>query len=168
MPFSKSATEDQNEADRVIVVAARSALDEYLSCSAYICLPKRPFRHGVRMAFYTNNKVYRKVPKIIGRPIEAISAQEIETRTDLSDVERDRLRTLLKNVDSQRRKGWNTQQYKIFFLTSHDSPETLTLPHDIENDQTSENGKRTAFTQGQRYVSLSRLEKGPEKTSELI
>lgn len=172
MPYSKSATEDQNEimneADRVIVVAAGSALDEYLRCSAYICLPRRPFRHGVRMAFYTNNKVYRKVPKIIGRPIEAISAQEIETRTDLSDVERGRLRTLLKNVDAHRRESWNTQQYKIFFLTSHDSPDTLTLPHDIENDQTSGNGKRTAFTQGQRYVSLSRLEKGPKHTSELV
>ena len=143
-------------------------LEEYKRCSAYICLPNRTFQPCVRMAFYTKNRVYYKVPKIIGQPIEAISAQEIETRTDLSDVKRESLRTLLKNVDAQRREGWNQQQYKIFFLSPHDSPDTLTLRHDIENDQTSGNGKRTAFTQGQRYVSLSRLEKGPEKTSELV
>ena len=172
MPFSKSATRDRNErindADRVVVVAAGSALEEYKRCSAYICLPNRTFQPCVRMAFYTKNKVYHKVPKIIGQPIEAISAQEIETRTDLSDVERESLRRLLKNVDAQRRKGWNENQYKIFFLSPHDSPDTLTLPHDIENDQESGNGQRTAFTQRQRYVSLSRLEKRPTKTTELV
>jgi len=172
MPFSKSATRNRNDltndADRVVVVAAGSALEEYKRCSAYICLPNRTFQQCVRMAFYTKNKVYRKVPKIIGRPIEAISAQEIETRTDLSDVEREKLRTLLKEVDSLRREEWSKEKYKIFFLSPHDSPDTLTLPHDIENDQTSGNGQRTAFTQGQRYVSLSRLEKGPKSTSELV
>ncbi len=167
-PVTRNQKEHINDADRVVVVAAGSALEEYKRCSAYICLPNRTFQHCVRMAFYTKNKVYYKVPKIIGQPIEAISAQEIETRTDLSDAERGRLRTLLKNMDSQRREGWNTNRYKIFFLTSPDSPDTLTLQHDIENDQMSGNGRHTAFTQGQRYISLTRLEKGPKNTSELV
>ena len=172
MPHSKSATENQNEimneADRVIVVAARSALDEYKNYSAYICQPNRTFQPGVRMAFYTNNKVYHRVPKFIGRPIEAISAKEIETRTDLSDAEREMLRTLFKKMIPARSADWSKNKYKIFFLTSHDSSDTLTLPHDIENDLTSGNGRRSAFTQGQRYVSLSRLETGPRNTSELV
>ena len=54
------------------------------------------------------------------------------------------------------------------FLSGPDSPETLVLPQDIENDLTANTGRGVAFTQGQRYVSLSRLEKGPKRTSELV
>ncbi len=65
------STEGQNNisnaSDRVVVVAARIALDEYLKYSAYICQPDRAFRDCVRMAFYTKNKIDRHVPKILGR-----------------------------------------------------------------------------------------------------
>ncbi len=76
------STEDQNEisnaSDRVVVVAARFALDEYRKYSAYICQPDRAFRDCVRMAFYTKNKIDRHIPKILGQ-IEAISRDEIES-----------------------------------------------------------------------------------------
>ncbi len=157
------STEDQNEisnaSDRVVVVAARIALDEYLKYSAYICQPDRAFRDCVRMAFYTQNKIDCHIPKILGQ-IEAISRDEIETRTDLSDSDRARLRMLRNTMDSARSEDWGKRQYKIVFLTSPDSPDTLVLPADIVNDQTAGSGRGTAFTQGQRYVSLSRLEKG--------
>src|SRR5712692_6003631 len=101
MPNPQSASEDQNEirntSERVVVVAARFVLDEYRKCSAYICLPHRSFRPCVRMAFYTKNKIDRHIPKILER-IEAISRDEIETRTDLTDSERARLRALLKKM----------------------------------------------------------------------
>ena len=171
MPNPQSASEDQSEirnaADRVVVVAARFALDEYLKYSAYICLPHRSFRPCVRMAFYTKNKIDRRIPKILGH-IEAISGDEIETRTDLTDSERARLRTLLKKMESARSEEWGKRQFKIVFLSPHDSPDTLVLPGDIANDLTSDSGRGTAFTRGQRYVSLARLEKGPKTTSELV
>src|SRR6266567_9103015 len=105
MPNAQSASEDQNEirdaSERVVVVAARFALDEYRNYSAYICLPHRSFQPCVRMAFYTRNKIDRHIPKILGH-IEAISREEIETRTDLSDIDRARLRTLLKKMEFER------------------------------------------------------------------
>src|SRR5947209_16366458 len=99
MPNIQSASEDQNEirdaSDRVVVVAARFALNEYLGYSAYICLPHRSFQPSVRMAFYSKNKIDRHIPKILGR-VEAISNDEIETRPDLSDTDRARLKSILK------------------------------------------------------------------------
>ena len=152
--------------DTVVIVAAKNALPEYLKCSAYICQPNRHFQDYVRLAFYTNNKIYRKVPKILGQ-VEAISKDEIETRMDLSDVDRARLRDILRMLDTARREVWR-QQLKIVFLSAPDSSETLVLPQDIENDLTASTGRGVAFTQGQRYVSLSRLEMGPKTTSELV
>jgi len=119
------------------------------------------------MAFYIKNKIDRRIPKILGQ-IEAISRDEIETRTDLTDSERARLRTLLKKMDSAKSEEWGKRKFKIVFLSPHDSPDTLVLPDDIVNDSTSGSGRGIAFTQGQRYVSLARLEKGPKTTSELM
>ena len=171
MPKQQFSTEDQNEirnaSDRVAVVAARFALNEYLKYFVYICQPDRTFQPCVRMAFYTKNKIDRHIPKILGQ-IEAISRDEIETRTDLSDIDRARLRTLLKQMESARSEDWSKRKYKIVFLTPPDSPDTLVLPYDIVNNLTSRSGRGTAFTQRHRYVSLSRLEKGPKITSELV
>src|SRR5258706_1399374 len=171
MPNRQSSTKDQNKirnaAYRVVVVAARSALDEFINCYAYICQPNRTFQQSVRMAFYTKNKIDHHIPKILGQ-VEAISGNEIETRTDLSDTDRARLRTLLNKMKPSRSEEWSKRQFKIVFLSPHNSSDTLILPDDIVNNLTSASGKGTAFTQGQRYVSLSRLEKGPKNTSELV
>src|SRR5439155_2072134 len=119
-PYPQFSAEDQNEirnaSDRVVVVAARIALDEYLKYSTYICQPDRAFRDCVRMAFYTQNKIDRHIPKILGQ-IEAISRDEIERRTDLLDSDRARLRTLRDTMEPARREDWSKRQYKIVFLT---------------------------------------------------
>ena|SRR5712691_6068581 len=116
MPNPQSAKEDpdeiRNASDRVVVVAARFALDEYLKYSAYICLPHRSFQPCVRMAFYTKNKIDRRILKILGQ-IEAFSRDEIETRTDLTDSERARLRTLLKKMDSAKSEEWGKRKLKL-------------------------------------------------------
>lgn len=153
--------------DRVVVVAARNALLEYLKYSAYICQPNRSFQPCNHMAFYTQNKIDRHIPTILGQ-IEAITRDEIETRSDLSEIDRARLRTLLQKMDAARSEEWSKMRLKIVFLSSSDSPDTLVLPHDIVNNLTSGSGREIAFTQGQRYVSLSRLQKGPKTTSEFI
>jgi len=57
LPTYGELPEEQNDirnpSDRVVVVAARFALDEYRKYSAYICLVNLSFRLCVRMAFYT-------------------------------------------------------------------------------------------------------------------
>jgi hypothetical protein len=71
MPNQQFSTENQNETrnayDRVAVVAARFDLYEYLKYSVYICQPDRTFQPCVRMAFYTKNKIDRRIPKILGQ-----------------------------------------------------------------------------------------------------
>ena len=143
LPTYGELPEEQNDirdaSDRVVVVAARFALDEYLKYSAYICQPYRTFQHCVRMTFYTRNTIDHRIPKILGH-IEATSRDEIETRTDLADSERVMLRTLLTKMDSTRSEDWRTRQYKIVFLTSPDSLDTLVLPSDIVSTLTSKSG----------------------------
>jgi hypothetical protein len=151
--------------DKVVVVAARDALPEYLKHSVYICQPNRAFQRCIRFAFYANGKIDRRVPKILGQ-VEAVSRDEIETRKDLTDLDRERLQNLLKNLERTRSDDWS-QQLKIIFLSAPDSPDTLLLPDDVVNNLTTSDGRSIAFTQGQRYVLLSRLEKGPTTTSEL-
>lgn len=142
MPNPKSTTKDQNEirnaADRAVVVAARFALDEYLNCSAYICLPHRSFQPCVRMAFYAKNKIDRHIPKILGQ-IEAISGDEIETRTDLTDSERARLRTLLKKMEPARSEEWSKRNTSALFLWH-----TIMKKQDVVNipDTSHERGNR--------------------------
>ena len=110
------STKDQNEisnaSDRVVVVAARIALDEYLKYFAYICQPNRTFQPCNHMAFYTQNKIDRHIPIILGQ-IEAISRDEIHTRKDLSDIDRTRLRTLLQKMESARSEEWSKIKLKL-------------------------------------------------------
>src|SRR5579884_307970 len=128
MPSSPSSKAGQNEirnaSDRVVVVAAQFGLDEYFKYAAYICLPHRTFQDCVRMAFYAKNKFDRHIPKILGR-VEAISRDEIDTRTDLSDSDRERLRELLSKLDSTRSADWSKRQFKVVFLSPPNSPDTL-------------------------------------------
>lgn len=153
-------------ADRVVIVPAASALNEYLNHSVYMCLPHRFFRPSVRIAFYTNNKIDRRIPKILSQ-IESISPDEIESRVDLSANQRAKLRTLLNSMEAKRIEEWRKWKFKIIFLTPADSSETLVLPNDIKNDLTSKAQRRIAFARNQRYVSLSSLEREPKYTSEL-
>jgi len=64
------------------------------------------------MAFYAKNKIDRRILTILER-IEAISRDEIETRTDLTDSERARLRTLLRKMEPARSEEWSKRQFKI-------------------------------------------------------
>ena len=99
------------------------------------------------------------MPKIL-EEIDEIFKEEIEARADLDESRKAQLRALSSSQ-------WSDKA-KIIFLSSLDSPDTLILPHDIVNNLTSNAGRPIAFTQGQRYISLSRLEKAPKTTSELV
>jgi hypothetical protein len=52
-------------------------------------------------------------------------------------------------------------------LTSQDDDQTVHLTAPIANDTKTEAGKTWAWTLGQRYTSLERLQRGAARTSQL-
>lgn len=131
----------------VVVVAARSAWDEYNEIHAYVCQPKRSFQQVSRIGFYSKQNIYPLVPMIV------------ETHDNVV-MERDAYEGSLgalvnRLLDEERREEGRT--FKVFLLSAPDSPETLTLPKPIPNDKKSKTGKGTAFTMGQRYVASAAL-----------
>ena len=144
-------------ADEVLVVAALLALGEYRDTSAYVCQPNRAFRDVERIAFYTLGEIAPFIPKII----ETFDA--VEFRRGMHDG---RLGSVVDALVNRALRP-EVQHYKVMLLTSPDDSETIRLNAPIVNDLTSEAGRNIAFTQGQHYVSLSRL-KAAKTTSELV
>lgn len=131
----------------VVVVAARSAWDEYNDIHAYVCQPKRSFQQVIRIGFYSKQNIYPLVPMIL------------ETHDNVV-IERDAhegsLGVLVNRLlDEERREEGRT--FKVFLLSAPDSTDTLKLPQPIPNDKKSKTGKGTAFTMGQRYVASAAL-----------
>ncbi len=130
-----------------VIVAARSAYDEYLQHSVYVCQPNRPFRNVERFGFYSDGVIQQYVPRILE------SHDAVEFGKGIHK------KALGKIVDKLCELGLREigRVYKVLILSSPDSPETVRLPEAIRNDKTSQTGKTTAFTMSQRYVSLEKL-----------
>jgi hypothetical protein len=59
--------------------------------------------------------------------------------------------------DRSRSKKELGHRYKVFLLSAPDDKRTLRLDEPIRNDVKSKSGQPTAFTMGQRYVSIEKL-----------
>ncbi|MBU0719549.1 MAG: hypothetical protein KJ749_15000 [Planctomycetes bacterium] len=143
-------------ANDVVVVAARHAWPEYAKYHAYVCQADRSFQAVTRMAFYSHGQIHPLVPKIV----------ESHDHVDFVRGRHDgKVGALIKTM---LREGVRKEEtaYKVVLLSPPDSPDTLALDSPIPNDLTSENGRTTAFTQNQRYVSSDRLKKA-KATSDL-
>lgn len=140
----------------VVVVAARNAWPEYNLFHAYVCQPNRPFQQASRIGFYSKGQIYPLVPRII------------EAYDDVEMIAGQYEGELGALVDMLLRKGLRSEggHFKVVLLSPPDSSETVRLAEPIINDQMSKTGKPTAFTMGQRYVSLQRL-MAAKKTSDL-
>ena len=55
---------------------------------------------------------------------------------------------------------------QVVLLTAPDDPRTVKLAQSVKNDKKAKSGANTAFTMGQRYVSLAKL-KQAKTTTEL-
>ena len=143
-------------ADEVLVVAALWALHEYRDLSAYVCQPRRAFREVERIAFYTMGEVAPYVPKIYD------VFDEVEFRRGVHEGKLGAVVNAMLNR-GRREEG---KQYKVILLSGSHDPDTIMLESPVRNDLTS-GGRTIAFTQGQRYVSLSRL-RAAKTTSQLI
>jgi len=144
------------EMDTVIVAASR-AWDEYERLQLYVCQPGRFFQNVKYMGFYKTNKIWPLVPLIRERKDRV----RMEYGGDKGELGRavDRLIELgLRKPDAE---------YQVFLLSGPKDPQTIRLDEPIVNDLLSANGRRTAFTQGQRYVKLDNL-RHAKRTSDLV
>jgi len=134
-------------ANDTVVVAARSAWQEYNDIHAYVCQPNRSFQQVSRVGFYSKGVIYPLVPKILA------THEDVELQREAYEGNLGSLVNRL--LDDERREEGG--RFKVIFLSGPDSAETLKLPQPIPNDKRSKAGKPTAFTMGQRYVSSAAL-----------
>jgi len=140
------------EGKDVAVVAAREAWPEYLKLHAYVCQPNRAFQQVKYLAFYAEGKIQATVPAIL-RVEEEVLMQRGLHEGQLGEL-------VARLLDEGLREEGKSN--KVFFLSAPDD-----LEHTIKLDQPVENDLPTAFTMGQRYVSLAELRKA-KRTSELV
>jgi hypothetical protein len=159
---------NSDKSDAVLIVPARSAIEDYRNFSVYVCQPNRSFQPVEYIGFYHGGVIDQYIPKIIGKPIEDVTLTEeaIEEAQLSLEVKQD----LLQLVEQL--KKHNSSRYgvklKVFFLSSSTSQDTIKLAQPIKNDLKNDSGRPYAFTQGQRYVPLSALQKNPATTTELL
>jgi len=146
-------------ANEVVIVPARHAWPEYQNYHAYVCQPDRYFQPVSRIGFYTLGRIHPVIPRILEThpTVEFGGGLHKGALGSLVDL-------LLNDPNSQVEEG---QPYKVMLLSAPDDADTLKLDAPIANDMKSKNGRTTAFTQNQRYVSLDRL-RSARTTSELV
>lgn len=172
---------NSGKSDAVLIVPARSAIEDYRNFSAYMCQPNRSFQPVEYIGFYHNGAIDRHIAKVMSKPVEEIDLTEeaieeaifeeaIEEATDLAVDTENTKQKLHQLVDQLRSHGSPKYglKHKVFFLSSSDSPDTIKLTQDIRNDLRNQAGRPYAFTQGQRYVTLSALKNNPATTTELL
>lgn len=154
--------------DRVLVIPARRAWAEYDRYGVYFCQPGRSFRPSSYLAFYRDNRIERKVPRITGSvdrvELTADGVEAAHDRGDLTTSECDELLDIVAQLadDDSERYG---REEKVLFL---DGAAGFSLDQPVTNDKTAnDSDTRVAFVYGQRYVSAEKLRQSPEKTSEL-
>ena len=168
-----------DRSDSVLIVPARQAIDDYIKDSVYLCQPNRSFQNVEYLGFYHGGSIDRKIAKLLAPPIESVLLTE-EGVQDLIDINNQNKNnkgnkiiseesiTMLQSLVPKLKPPRYGDTMKVFFLSAHDSSETISLTQDIQNDLVNAAGRSYAFTQGQRYVSLASLKKNPKTTTELL
>lgn len=117
----------------------------------YLCQKNRHFEKVEYIAFYHHNKIC-SVFQITGK---------IEESKRLDDLSASN--SSVKKYLQEMEPNANLNERRKFIPLRKVADVCL----DIENDSCTENGKRVAFTQKQRYTTLEKLKKA-KKTSELV
>lgn len=157
-------------ADLALVVAAsKLAASDYQLYNVYICPPNRSFQTTSHMGFYVNSRISRVIPAIRGQ-VESIILFEsaIEKRDDLNSRQQALLIYLAQKLSAAKDYRYGKEEYKVIFLSGIGDPDTIILPHEIENNLVTKLGKKQAFTQGYRYVAVAKLLAAPKTTSSLL
>ncbi len=155
-----------NEGKDVVVVAASGAYPHYLRHAMYFCQPGRTFRDVTRMGFYADGEIKPEVPLILARH-DHVSFDQATVRA-LHDAEAAADVRIGWLVDRLLRNGVLPEGavQQVFLLSAPGDGRTLVLPRPIRSTETAASGRRTAWTQGQRYVSSAVLTAGLATTDE--
>ncbi len=168
-----------DRSDSVLIIPARQAIYDYIEYSAYLCQPNRSFQNVEYLGFYHSGAIDRRIAKLLAPPIESVLLTEegVQNLIDINDqnkinkgnkiISEESIMMLQDLVTKLEPLRYNDTM-KVFFLSSPDAPETIQLKQDIQNDLKSYSGRPSAFTMGQRYVSLASLKKNPKTTTELL
>lgn len=154
--------------DRVLVIPARRAWDEYGEYGLYVCQPDRSFRPSGYLAFYRDNHIEPTVPAITDS-VERVTltpdgVERAHEDEELTDEQRKTLFEAVDRMDSDGSERYGTDS-KVLFL---DENEGFSLERRVENDKTANDlDTWVAFVYGQRYVSADDLRESPEYTTDL-
>lgn len=147
-----------------VVVAANVAWDIYSSYGIYVCRVGRFFRDVERMAFYESQTIRRQFPKILRVFPEVEWSTKEAARLQMSGdrLEQKLGRALAGALSPEGQalaNGWGSDAYKVFLLTPSRPAHAGSDGHRVRSSDIPHqvSGRGSAFTQGQRYVSLHRL-----------
>lgn len=144
--------------DEVVVVAARKAWAIYQNHPLYICQAGRSFRNVNYIAFYADGVVKPKVAHIRNR------WQTVHLGALPQDIQNHVNALVAANPAETFYEG----EIQVFELSEINSEDTINLNADIRNDcVSSRTGRPVAFTQGQTYTTLARLQIPNATTSQL-
>lgn len=157
----------------VLVIPARFAIEQYERYHAYICQPNRPFQHCQYLAFYTANRIDERVPRVLAVLDEVSWTDEgivraVKTLRGDAQVSNDQVTASLRKILEAIRADEPTRaagSNKVFLLSPPDQAVRLGKP--VTNNLLSRAGRRVAFVQNQRYVSLAAL-RASSTTTDLI
>lgn len=154
--------------DRVLVIPARRAWDEYEEYGLYFCQPDRSFRPSGYLAFYRDNHIEATVPAITDS-VERVTltidgVERAHEDGQLTDDQHKTLREAVKKMDNNGSERYGTDS-KVLFIDESDG---FSLDDRVENDKTAnDSDTRVAFVYGQRYVSADDLRESPDYTTDL-
>lgn len=137
--------------DEVLIVAAKIAWPAYQKYGVYVCQANRSFRNVDRIGFYADGQIkplIAKIRKQIGS--FEFSERQMTENTSLNE----KLQAWLKDDDN---KQHTNSRLQVFDLTEFGDTNTESLKQPIPNDLKNKSGRGYAYTQGQRYTSLSKL-----------
>jgi len=165
--------------NRVIVIPAGMAWEEYEACNAYVCQDKRSFKPSSRLAFYKGGEIMPRIPAILKVFDSVYFPDHKETfnpekhiilpsdNKGLSDKTKQHLADVVAYW-SEKRDEYG-KYFKVFLLSPFDKEEnnassndedkkTYYLSKPVEHKRNSE-GKLIAYVQRQRYVDFESLKK---------
>jgi len=125
------------------------------------------------MAFYRDGVIQEYVPRIIKvfDSVLFMSDGTYKINNDELNVETEEgFKKELKEIAlymSNTKKIQDNEQHKVILLSAKKDDKTIKLKNVIPNDLIDKNGNKTAFVQGQRYVSLQKL-LNSKTTTELV
>jgi hypothetical protein len=140
-----------------VIVPASFAYGQYLQNNVYACRAGRSFLPNVsHVGFYVQGAIQIHVPLIRYREDRVtFSEAEVAERMAGSDVDR-LIGTFIE--DRLADGSWDHGAIgQVFVLSGPRDEDTVRLAHPIINDTVSASGRRIAWVQNQRYVSLAML-----------